>query len=453
MANPCVYNADIKARELNCPGFLYPIKFKHNSKSFLIVRGKVFDYPSKKKDDAVKILEFIPSKYYRDNPPAQEAFYAAMQKAVVKPANRVNILDSVACLSRYIDKDICSIFDGAIVKMFCVQHDLVSRLRFIMLCAFGMLYNFVDQTKFKLLLRGGMALRMNLLYFNGGDFRRRPDIMRIMAQISQMIEESPQIDMDAVVIVDPSVSPDEMAAFKTVFIKVLLHSIRKVTAERRYDIVCASATGDANTTKVKIQRGDENSNELADISFKYAGDPVIAGYGEYSQQMDFSWHTPLVPEISDLAFTWKYPGIDQLETEYAYVIDRLETQLKDLSDDPQKYLFTHDLSALLKRNKYDTDRFTSKRSMVRGVTAARAAQAAEAAAYAEAQAAAQAAYAEAQAAEAATYAEAQAARPGRRQSNRRRGSSRVPYDPSSGGKKRKGQRKRTVRRRRSLHMY
>ena len=59
MASPCVYNADINARELNHAGFLYPIKFKHNRKSFLIVRGKIFDYPSKKKDDAVKILEFI----------------------------------------------------------------------------------------------------------------------------------------------------------------------------------------------------------------------------------------------------------------------------------------------------------------------------------------------------------------------------------------------------------
>jgi hypothetical protein len=75
---PCVYNADIKARELKCPGFLYPIKFKHNSKSFLIERGKIFDYPSKKKDDPVKIFEFIPSKYYRDNPHSQEAFYSAL---------------------------------------------------------------------------------------------------------------------------------------------------------------------------------------------------------------------------------------------------------------------------------------------------------------------------------------------------------------------------------------
>lgn len=437
MASLCEYNADIKARELNHAGFLYPIKFKYNSKSFLIVRGKIFDYPSKKKDDAVKILEFLPSRYYRDNQPAEDAFYAAMQKAVVKPANRVSILDSVACLSGHIDADVCRIFNGAIVKMFCVEHDLVSRLRFILLCAFGMLYNFVDQSKFKLLLRGGMALRMNLLYFDGGDYRRRPDIMRIMGQISEMIHESPRIDMDAVVIVDPSVTPAEMAAFKTVFIKVLLHSIRQITAARRYDIVCASATGDANTTKVKIQRGgDEHSSELADISFKYATDPVITGYGDYSQQMEFSWQTPL----SDLAFTWIYPGIDQLEREYAYVIDRLETQLKDVSDDPQKYLFTHDFSALLKRNKYDTDRFMSKRNMVRGVTAARAAQEAEAAAYAEAQAAAQAAYAEAQ---------ASASRPGRRQqtnSNRRRGSS--SQNPSSGGKKRKGQRKRTVRRKR-----
>jgi hypothetical protein len=435
MASLCVYNADIKARELNHAGFLYPIKFNHNGKSFLIVRGKVFDYPSKKKDDAVKILEFLPSRYYQTTPRAEDAFYAAAQKAVVKPANRVSILDSVSCLSRYIETDICRIFNGAIVQMFCVQHDLVSRLRFILLCAFGMLYNFVDQSKFKLLLRGGMALRMNLLYFDGGDFRRRPDIMRIMGQISEMIQESPRIDMDAVVIVHPSVSPNDMAAFKTVFIKVLLHSIRHITAARGYDIVCAAASGDANTTKVKIQRGgEEHSSELADISFKYEIDPVIMGYGDYSQQMEFSWHTPLVPEISDLAFTWKYPGIDQLEREYEYVIDRLETQLKDLSDDPQKYLFTHDFSALLKRNKYDTDRFTSKRSMVRGVTAARAAQEAEEAAYAQAQAAA-------------------ASRPSRRQTSTRHygssSSSRVSQNPSSGGKKRKIQRKRTVRRRRS----
>jgi hypothetical protein len=279
-----------------------------------------------------------------------------------------------------------------------------------------------------------MALRMNLRYFDGGDFRRRPDIMRIMVQISEMIRDSPQIDMDAVVIVDPSVTPDEMEAFKTGFIKVLLHSIRKVTAERRYDIVCAPATGDANTTKVKIQKiGDDHSNELADISFKYATDPVISGYGDYSQQMEYSWYAPSIPEISDLYFTWIYPGIDQLEREYAYVIDRLEAQLKDLSDDPQKYLFTHDFSALLKRNKYDTDRFTSKRSMVRGVTAARAAQAQAAAA-----AAAAAAEAQSQSASAAE------ARPGRRQSNRRRGT----HNPSSGGKKRKGQRKMTVRRKR-----
>ena len=428
MAIPCVYNADIDPEELNCPGFLYPIKFKHNSKSFLIVRGKIFDYPSKKKDDPVKISEFVPSKYYQD-PSAQEAFYAAMQKAVVKPANRVDILNSVSCLSRYIEDKvtgICSIFDGAIVDIFCVPHNLVSRLRFIMLCAFGMLYNFVDQTKFKLLIRGGMALRINLLYFYG------PGIKHAMDHIGQMIRDSPQIDMDAVVIVHPSVTPDEMAAFKTVFIKVLLHSIRKVTAERRYDIICAPATGDVNTTKVKIQRiGEDYSSELADISFKYAVDPVISGYGDYSQQMEYSWYAPSIPEISDLYFTWIYPGIDQLEREYAYVIDRLEAQLKDLSDDPQKYLFTHDFSALLKRNKYDTDRFTSKRSMVRGVTAARAAQAAAAA------------EAQSQSASAASASAAEA-RPGRRQSNRRRGT----HNPSSGGKKRRGQRKRTVRRKR-----
>jgi hypothetical protein len=298
-----------------------------------------------------------------------------------------------------------------------------------------MLYNFVNQSKFKLLLRGGMALRMNLMQFDGD--HHKPDIVRIMMQISQMIQDSPRIDMDAVVIVDPSVTEDEIAVFKTVFIKVLLHSIRHITAARGFDIVCAAASGDANTTKIKIQKSGDSS-ELADISFKYATDPVIEGYGPYSQQMGSSWPTP----FSELAFTWIYPGIDQLEREYAYVIDKLETQLKDVRDDPQKYLFTHDFSALLKRNKYDTDRFTSKRSMVRGVTAARAAQAAQAAQ----EAAAYAAYMEAQAA---------APRSSRRQtsnSNRRHGSSssssRVSQNPSSGGKKRRGQRKRTVRRKR-----
>lgn len=429
VADPqCVYNADIASEELTYPGFL-PVTFKYKIKSFLIVQGNFFDYPSKRK--------FVPSKYYRDQSD-QDAFYSAMQKAVTD--NSVNILDSVSCLSRHIEKDLCRIFNSAVVQMFCLQHDLVSRLRFILLCAFGMLYNFVDQSKFKLLLRGGMALRMNLRYFDGGDFRRQPDIMRIMTKIGQMIQESPRIDMDAVVIVDPSVSPDEMAAFKTVFIKVLLHSIRRVVAERRYAIICAPASGDANTTKVKIQRiGDEHSSELADISFKYADDPVIAGYGDYSQQMEYFWRISLEPENRDLEnrdlyFTWKYPGIDQLEREYAYVIDRLETQLKDLSDDPQKYLFTHDLSALLKRNKYDTDRFTYKQSMVRDVTAARAAQEA---AYLEAQAA-YAQYIEA------LQAQAPAQGSSRRQQNRRRGSS----GRFSGGKKIRGQRKRTVRRKR-----
>ena len=418
-ADPCVYNRDIQANELNHSGFLYPINslkeitFKHKHKSFLIVNGQIYDYPSSKKDADVKTLEFVPARYYRD-PAEQEAFYAAMQKELVKPENRVNILDSVSRLSSHIDTDICSIFNGAIVQMFCLQHELVSRLRFTLLCAFGMLYNFVDQSKFKLLLRGGMALRMNLLYyFDGGDFRGRPDIMRTMVQISEMLRESPRIDMDAVVIVDQSVTPDEMAAFKTVFIKVLLHSIRHITATRNYSILCAPASGDANTTKIKIKKsGDEHSSELADISFKYSDDPVIMGYGNYSQQMEFSWPTPL----SELAFKWIYPGIDQLEREYAYVIDMLETQLKGIGDDP----------AILKRNKYDTDRFTSKRSMVRGVTAARAAQEAEAAAAAA----------------------AAAPRSSRRQtsSNRRHGSSsRVP---PSGGKKRRGQRKRTVRRKR-----
>lgn len=429
VADPqCVYNADIASEELTYPGFL-PVTFNYKSKSFLIVQGKFFDYPLKRK--------FVPSKYYRDQSGDQDAFYSAMQKAVTD--NSVSILGSVSSLSSHIDTDICSIFNDAVVQMFCLQHDLVSRLRFILLCAFGMLYNFVDQSKFKLLLRGGMALRMNLLYFYG------PDISAI-DHIGEMIRDSPRIDMDAVVIVDPSVSPDEMAAFKTVFIKVLLHSIRRVVAERRYAIICAAASGDANTTKVKIQKeGDEHSSELADISFKYADDPVIAGYGDYSQQMEYYWPS----EIRNLYFTWKHPGIDQLEREYAYVIDRLNAQLKDLSDDPQKYLFTHDLSALLRRNKYDTDRFTSKRSMVSGVTAARAAQQAAYMEYMEAQAAYIAhaqAYMEAQAAymeEA--QAQLQPHESSRRVSSRRRGRSNVP---PRGGKKRKGQQKKTVRRKR-----
>jgi hypothetical protein len=437
--DPCVYNKDIKAKELNHPGFLYPVNplkeitFTHNHKSFLVVNGQIFDHHSNPRDAAaVTTSEFVPSRYYRGNQRTQDAFYAAMHKELVKPENRVNLLDSVSCLSRHIDADICKIFGGAIVEMFCSPLDLVSRLRFILLCAFGMLYNFVNQSKFKLLLRGGMALRMNLIQFNGD--HRNPDIMRTMVQISQMIQDSPRIDMDAVVIVDPSVSADEMAAFKTVFIKVLLHSIRKLTAARNYNIVCAAASGDAaNTTKVKIQKiGDDHSSELADISFKYADDPVIMGYGDYSQQMEFSCRTRMVPEISDLTFTWIYPSIDQLEREYAYVVDRLETQLKDIGHDPE----------LLKRNKYDTDRFMSKRSMVRGVTAARAAQEAQAAQ----EAAAYAAYMEAQAAASAAVSAA-APRSIRRQtsSNRRHGSS---HNPSSGGKKRRGHRKRTVRRKR-----
>ena len=115
-ADPCVYNRAIKVsdKELNHPGFLYPVNplkeitFTHNHKSFLVVNGQIFDHPSNPRGAAaVKILEFVPSRYYRDNQRAEDAFYAAMHKELVKPANRVNILDSVSCLSSH--TDICYI--------------------------------------------------------------------------------------------------------------------------------------------------------------------------------------------------------------------------------------------------------------------------------------------------------------------------------------------------------
>jgi hypothetical protein len=166
-------------------------------------------------------------------------------------------------------------------------------------------------------------------------------------QKMKMHDSTTRIDMDAVVIVDSSVEQTEMEQFKIIFIKVLLHSIRKIAMMRGFRIICTTASGDANTTKIIVQKNDLTVG-LADISFKYSTDPVITGYGDYNEQKTFFWLTP----YSELPFTWVYPDIAQLANEYSYVLDKLKKEQAAFRDDePQE---------IKSRNDYNMKRFSSK---------------------------------------------------------------------------------------------
>jgi hypothetical protein len=304
MAAECVYNTDIQVGELTHPGFLHPLSIP-------------------------PIPPFHPTL-----PP-------------------IDILQSVTCLSGFID-DICTRFRDSIVRMFCSEFDITSRLRFILFCAFGMLFNFVNQSKFKLLLRGGMALRMNLIYFDEYmpyQLKLLDSLIMGEVQKMKMHESTTIIDMDAVVIVDSSVEQTEMEQFKIIFIKVLLHSIRKIATEKDFRIICTTAIGDANTTKIIVQK-NEITVGLADISFKYSTDPVIRGYRHYNKQKTFFWLTP----YSELPFTWVYPDIAQLANEYRYVLGKLEKEKADLRE-PQE----------INRNDYNMKRFSFKHNIAETV--------------------------------------------------------------------------------------
>jgi hypothetical protein len=146
-----------------------------------------------------------------------------------------------------------------VIGMFCDPTIFSSMLRFKLFFAFGLLHNFVQPVHFRLMIRGGMALRMNL--------KQQTPMGQSYGLTDK--ESAPNADMDGLVIVDPSITEDRLEAFKTGFMKLLVMTISNSIQAPNF-LICRSATGDANTIKLMIKQR-ANTVELADTitSFLY----------------------------------------------------------------------------------------------------------------------------------------------------------------------------------------
>ena len=164
-----------------------------------------------------------------------------------------------------------------------------------MFCAFGKLYCFLNKAKVKLIVRGGMALRMHL----------------INKEESKFVEMAPSADVDGVVIVDRTVDFEQ---FKTTFMKLLVSSIPPDVS-----LICTPATGDENTIKVKFKTEFGATYELIDVSFKHPDDPVVALYRTFQK------YVQVYPNM--LPCVWNFPSRQSLRAEYKYVLANLNQLL------------------------------------------------------------------------------------------------------------------------------
>lgn len=183
-------------------------------------------------------------------------------------------------------------------KIFCNDSD-ESNMRMKMFCAFGKLYCFLNTAKVRLLVRGGMALRMQLKNKEESDF----------------VKMAPSSDIDGVVIVDSSVSQPDFDQFKETFMKLLVSSIPQSVS-----LVCSTAAGDENTVKVKFKTSFGATYEMIDVSFKRPDDPVVQIY-----KNTFYKYVQVYPDM--LPCVWFFPTKANLREEYEYVLGNLHKAL------------------------------------------------------------------------------------------------------------------------------
>jgi len=216
--------------------------------------------------------------------------------------------------------------------MFCAADSLESKLRMKLFCAFGMLNNFVNHSKIKLMVRGGMALRLQLDPSN------------------ELISTAPLTDIDGLIVVDRSIGTAELEQFKTTFMKLLVLSIKGSIDANEYKLICEPAGGDQkNTIKLKVTKFAANF-ELGDFGFKYSDDEIIRMY-----EKNVSFMTPngmrAVPGIFQMAHTvyvypgilqcvWNFPLIQNMKTEYRHVIGKLTKNIETIQkESPESRVF------------------------------------------------------------------------------------------------------------------
>lgn len=287
-----------------------PSRFTYKGKTFFKMCGNQF---FRSGDDR----PFSPEGYFKGN--AQNFITFAST-----PAN-LHQIDAIAAMDAIRDSGLVECTElkkSNDFKIFCNDLD-ESNMRMKMFCAFGKLYCFLNTAKVKLLVRGGMALRMQLKN----------------KEKSVFVKMAPSSDIDGVVIVDSSVSQPDFDQFKKTFMKLLVSSIPQSVS-----LVCSTAAGDENTVKVKFKTSFGATYEMIDVSFKRPDDPVVQIY-----ENTFYKYVQVYPDM--LPCVWHFPTRNRLREEYEYVLGNLHKALpvSAAASTPEQHKLLRDYDKFLKK--------------------------------------------------------------------------------------------------------
>jgi hypothetical protein len=304
----CEYNAPIVPADIKQNGLLFYLRF-------IPVREFTFN-------GIVYYINYVTNRVFSFHPPQQlnpimvRKFNTYIQNNIheFKPDTLDGFMNSMTHFSNTFK---CVRYcNDPLIGMFCDPANVDSMLRFKLFFALGLLRNFLNSAYFKLMIRGGMALRMNL---------NRNQLISSHG-LTDPVSAS-NADIDALVIVNPSIPIDQFEAFKTGFMKLLTMTIaNSITLPD--SIICRPATGDAHTMKIMVKKR-YGEVELADTSFKYEDDNATVAMYNRDLETRTNIETYTLPfDLYGLNFKWTFPDLEALAYEYSYVVEQLE------KDDP-----------------------------------------------------------------------------------------------------------------------
>jgi len=344
----CKYDAPIAPiapADLKHEGFCFPpSSFTHRNRMFFKANDQYFD-------TTPPFKQFSPERYYK-NQRELDAFVAHANN----PANLMPLTDAIFSMFAISQQPgiECASFRrmNHTFQMFCSpEPDIESNIRMKLFCAYGMLNNFVNHSKVELLVRGGLALRLQL----------HPK--------SLLISTASVSDMDGLIVVDRSMSPDDLNAFKTTFMRLLILSI-KHSIPHGVEVICAPAGGDKDTIKIKLKIPIIGTREMGDFGFKYLDDEIVEIYKEPVDVHDPSSRTiRQIDGIFQMKFpmyhgfmqcVWNFPHIKNMEKEYERVHGNLMSQSRE------RHIFDEDYEALEPAEKSLIKKFKQKREISSG---------------------------------------------------------------------------------------
>ncbi len=259
--------------------------------------------------------------------------YKQFMRFISNPANlkQHTILNEISGVFHYNEDTIkTTLFHETLPDIFMfLNGSFESLIRFRLLCTLGILPYFINPNIFKIVIRGGMALRMQIIHTHHMD--RTGDS-------SGLIEGAPMADIDCMILIDRNALNDIQVAgttclsekielFKTTLMKILLFSIRRPGP---HIITCNPASGDKTTTKIVVVDKYGISHELADISFKFLDDDIIRVYQEVDSPFIYDYFQQIYP--NSLTCHWSFIHINSLHNEYETVSRNTTSKLESISE-------------------------------------------------------------------------------------------------------------------------